>query len=162
MAQYALASDLGGTQLRVALVARDGNVTHRSSQPTDARRGRDDLLERFTRVLETTAAHVERQAIAGIGVAQAAPTNSDDGTMYNPPHLPGWDGFSAKAHLRASAWAGVVPRQRRHSRRARGIQLRRGARREEPALHGSGHGHWRRHSAGRQAVHRRTRFRGAR
>ena len=96
MAQYALASDLGGTQLRVALVARDGKVTHRSTQPTDARRGRDDLLERFTRALERTAAHVDKAAIAGIGVAQAAPTNSDDGTMYNPPHLPGWDGFSAK------------------------------------------------------------------
>ena len=96
MTQYALASDLGGTHLRVGLVDRDGNVVHRNSVLAEAFRGRDYLLDLFVRELEAAAARVDRRAIVGIGVAQAGPTNSDDGTMYNPPHLPGWDGFSAK------------------------------------------------------------------
>ena len=96
MTQYALASDLGGTHLRVGLVDRDGNIVYRNSVLAEAWRGRDHVLELFVRELERAAAPVDRRSIAGIGVAQAGPTNSEDGTIYNPPHLPGWDGFSAK------------------------------------------------------------------
>ena len=96
MTHYALASDLGGTHLRVGLVDRDGNIVHRNSVRAEAWRGRQHVLELFVRELERAAAPVNRGSIAGIGVAQAGPTNSEDGTMYNPPHLPGWDGFSAK------------------------------------------------------------------
>ena len=99
MTQYALAADLGGTQLRVALVDREGKVTWRSAILTEGHRGRDDVLERFVAVLERAASGVERTSLVGIGVAQAGATNSDDGTMYNPPYLPDWDGFSAKPML---------------------------------------------------------------
>ncbi len=96
MTQYALASDLGGTHLRVGLVDRDGNIVYRNSVLAEAWRGRDHVLELFVWELERAARPVDRRSIAGIGVAQAGPTNSEDGTIYNPPHLPGWDGFSAK------------------------------------------------------------------
>ena len=99
MAQYALAADLGGTQLRVALVDRDGNVTRRNAIPTLAQQGRDDVMERFVAALQQTASAVERASLVGIGVSQAGPTNSDTGMMYNPPNLPGWDGFSPNPTL---------------------------------------------------------------
>ena len=99
MTQYALAADLGGTQLRVALVDRDGNVTHRNAIPTLTQQGRDDVMKRFVAALEQMASNVDRASIVGIGVSQAGPTNSDTGTMYNPPNLPGWDGFSPKPIL---------------------------------------------------------------
>ena len=99
MTQYALVADLGGTQLRVALVNRDGNVTNRSSIPTLAHQGRDDVMGRFVSALQQTASAVVRASIVGIGISQAGPTNSETGMMYNPPNLPGWDGFSPKPIL---------------------------------------------------------------
>lgn len=99
MTQYALVADLGGTQLRVALVDRDGNVTRRNAIPTLAQQGRDDVMERFVAALQQMASAVERASLVGIGVSQAGPTNSETGMMYNPPNLPGWDGFSPKPTL---------------------------------------------------------------
>lgn len=99
MTQYALVADLGGTQLRVALVDRDGNVAHRNAIPTLAQQGRDDVMERFVAALQQMASTVERASLVGIGVSQAGPTNSETGMMYNPPNLPGWDGFSPKPIL---------------------------------------------------------------
>ena len=99
MTQYALVADLGGTQLRVALVNRDGNVTNRSAIPTLAHQGRDDVMGRFVAALQQTASAVVRASLVGIGISQAGPTNSETGMMYNPPNLPGWDGFSPKPIL---------------------------------------------------------------
>lgn len=93
-ADYALAADLGGTQMRAALVDRQGRVSHKRAAPTQAHQGRDDVLRRLVALLQDVASRVPREAIAGVGLALAGPTDPQTGTLYNPPNLPGWDRFS--------------------------------------------------------------------
>lgn len=107
MDRFVLAADLGGTDIRVALVDRGGHVSQRHVTPTLADRGRDDVLTRLVAALERVASSVGRASLAGIGVSLASPTDPDTGVMYNPPNLPGWDGFSVKPVLEERFSLGV-------------------------------------------------------
>ena len=101
MKAYALAADLGGTQIRVAIVDRQGGILERHAIPTLAQRPRDDVVRRFVEALKQVAENVEVVALAGVGVSLASPTDPETGVMYNPPNLPGWDGFSLKPVIEA-------------------------------------------------------------
>ena len=99
MTRFALAADLGGTLIRVALVDRDGHLHHRFDTPTIANQGLDLTLDRFLSAVERVASQVDLALLVGIGVAVASPTDPETGTMYNPPNLPGWDLVSVKPIL---------------------------------------------------------------
>ena len=99
MRQYALTADLGGTQIRVALVDRDGGIPNRYAAPTLAHLGRDEVVNRLVAALERVASVARPESLVGIGVSLAGPTDPETGVMYNPPNLPGWDGFSLKPVL---------------------------------------------------------------
>ena len=97
--RYALAGDLGATNMRAALVDVEGRVHHRRSVPTLAERGRDDVLERLLLIFEQVKSLAGDGQVIGIGVAVAGPTDPATGVMYNPPNIPAWHGFSAKPAL---------------------------------------------------------------
>ena len=99
MKTHALAADLGGTNIRVALLDREGRISHRYSTPTLAHLGRDAVLERFLAAIDQVRASGDLASVAGIGVSVASPVDPDSGVMHDPPNLPGWDGFSAKPTL---------------------------------------------------------------
>ena len=99
MKTHALAADLGGTNTRVALLDKDGRMSHRRSFPTVASQGRDAVMERLADGLERAIAQVDRSSVVGVGVSVASPTDPETAVMYDPPNLPGWDGFSPKPVL---------------------------------------------------------------
>lgn len=97
----ALAIDVGGTNTRVAVVDRDGSVLQRERAPTLAEQGTEQAMARLT----ATASRLMLAAggrFAGVGIALGSPVDPETGIMYNPPSLPGWDGFSPKAALEES------------------------------------------------------------
>ena len=99
MNSLALAVDFGGTNIRVALLDRQANISHRHSVPTLAHLGRDAVLERLIGALEHAITSEDRSDIVGIGASLASPTDPETGTMHGPPNLPGWHGFSPKKAL---------------------------------------------------------------
>ena len=56
MRTHAVAADVGGTRIRVALVSRDGRLSYRREVPTLAQEGREAVLERLTAALEQAVA----------------------------------------------------------------------------------------------------------
>ena len=96
MTDYALSADLGGTQLRVALVDREGALHERYATDTLAQQGREAVVNNLVRALGHVAGMVDRASMVGIGVSMPGPIDPDDGTVYNPPNLPGWGIYSAK------------------------------------------------------------------
>ena len=58
MTQYALAIDVGGTQIRSALIDSDGNIAHREAIPTLAQQGRDDVLKRLVAIAVNVASRM--------------------------------------------------------------------------------------------------------
>lgn len=99
MTEYALSADLGGTQLRVALVDREGALHERHATETLAQQGREAVVENLVRALGHVAGRVDKASIVGIGVSMPGPIDPTDGTVYNPPNLPGWGTYSAKDRI---------------------------------------------------------------
>ena len=99
MEPHVLATDIGGTNTRVAIVNSQGRLTNRFAIPTEGHTGRDSVVHRLVSVIEKTLASTKRSQIIGVGVAVAGPTDLYTGVMHNPPHLPGWDGFTLKPVL---------------------------------------------------------------
>ena len=97
-----LAIDLGGTNIRVAVVDRGGAVLQRERERTQAHLGPEHAMARLTETATRLMHSAGDGQIAGIGVALGSPVDPDTGTMYNPPSLPGWDGFSPKHALEES------------------------------------------------------------
>ena len=86
MTEYALAADLGGTNIRVALVDADGNISARHSTETLAREGRDAVMNRLVDAFEHVAS-TRLPAVKGVGLSLASPVEPGTGVMYNPPNL---------------------------------------------------------------------------
>lgn len=91
MTEFALVADLGGTQIRIALVDAAGNVAARHSTQTLAREGRDAVMGRLVEALELVASTNCSKSIEGVGLSLASPVEPGTGVMYNPPNLgPEW------------------------------------------------------------------------
>ena len=90
MTQAALAFDLGGTDLRAALVTRDGVVRQALTVPTQASGGVAAILSQMTGLADQLLATKPKGEIAGIGLAAPGPLDPTAGLMIAPPTLPGW------------------------------------------------------------------------
>jgi glucokinase len=85
-----LAVDLGGTNLRVAVVGMDGSLTHRKHAPTAAELGPASVLERMAELIQTVADDAGLAADASVGIASPGPINPRTGVVYFTPNLLGW------------------------------------------------------------------------
>ncbi|MEO5613802.1 MAG: ROK family protein [Cypionkella sp.] len=90
MTQAALAFDLGGTDLRAALVTRDGAVRQALTVSTQATGGVAAILNQMTGLADQLLATEPKGEIAGIGIAAPGPLDPTAGLMIAPPTLPGW------------------------------------------------------------------------
>jgi glucokinase len=94
--KLALGIDLGGTQLRVALVDAAGRIVRRAAAATDLA-GPQAVLRQIRHLHgELGAADVD---VIGIGVSAPGPLDSETGTIIAIPTLPGWDDFPLAATL---------------------------------------------------------------
>ena len=93
----ALAMDLGGNWIRVALVTRVGEILWRERIPTDAHEGGPPVIARMEASFKRGLSQIKDRTLAGIGMGLAGPVDPDTGVMYMPPNIPGLDGVSFKS-----------------------------------------------------------------
>lgn len=88
MLSQVIAIDLGGTNIRAALVNADGSVVQRETVPTAAEDGPDAVIERIASMIE----RVQHDAEVGVpvGIASPGPLDPREGTILFTPNLPGW------------------------------------------------------------------------
>lgn len=94
MTRSALAVDLGGTNLRVAVVAADGTLSHRRSMPTEAAAGPRAVTDRIAALLDETARAARLGTDVPAGIAVPGPVAPRQGIVYFMPNLPGWHDFA--------------------------------------------------------------------
>jgi glucokinase len=91
MTDVAIAVDLGGTNIRAAIVTRDGEVRHHRSVRTAARGGVYAVVDQMvTLVNEVLDAHGTRLS-AGLGVVAPGPLEPRAGIVRFAPNLAGWE-----------------------------------------------------------------------
>jgi glucokinase len=77
--KLAIGIDLGGTNLRAALVTRDGTVIIKKKEPTSER-----ILDSLVMLSESFFS----EDVAGIGLGVAGLIDRESGTMINSPNIP--------------------------------------------------------------------------
>lgn len=98
----ALAVDLGGTELRAALVDRTGAILAHAATTTAAREGPDAVIDQIVGLVDGlrdrgTGGHVR---ILGLGVGAPGPLDPVAGIAVAPPTLDGWYDVPLAARLR--------------------------------------------------------------
>lgn len=89
---YSVGVDLGGTNIRVALVDRAGGIRHWTRRPTRAEEGPERVVRRIQEAIADVlnAAGVDRKDVVGIGIGAPGPLDWRTGVVLSPPNLPGW------------------------------------------------------------------------
>jgi glucokinase len=95
----AIAIDLGGTQLRAALVDASGAIIARASAATDVFGGPPAIVAQMQQLCAGIGLEEHRSGIVGLGVCAPGPLDSETGTIIGIPTLPGWEDFPMAATL---------------------------------------------------------------
>src|SRR5512134_3699547 len=84
--------DLGGTNVKTAVVARNGRMLGKDSRPTRAAEGPDVVIDTMVASVEQAAenAQVDPSDMLAVGVGAPGPMNWQTGVVFSPPNLPGW------------------------------------------------------------------------
>ena len=105
-----LVADLGATHARVAVSDLAGTPLAETAGDNDIARGPETILgwasERFAELLE----EIGRPArdVRGIGIGVPGPVEFASGRPFNPPIMPGWDGYSIPSWFQSDYDAPVL------------------------------------------------------
>jgi glucokinase len=92
----AIAIDLGGTQIRAAIVDAQGRVQNRTATNTRTYEGADVIVDQIA----TAAKALASAEIAGIGVSAPGPLDTEEGVALGLPSIPGFDNYPLLQKLR--------------------------------------------------------------
>jgi glucokinase len=102
--------DLGGTNIKAALVDDEGRLVAFHTEPTQAARGPEDAAARMGRAVHTLAslAGVATADIARVGLGSPGPLDIPAGKIVQAGNLPGWDAFPLRDRVAAHCGLAVT------------------------------------------------------
>jgi glucokinase len=86
----AVGVDLGGTQVRAALVDDAGTVIRRAATMTDTQGGPEAVIGQIAGLVDAVLADEERASVVGVGVAAPGPLDDERGLALAIPTLRGF------------------------------------------------------------------------
>ena len=102
MDSFAIALDLGGTQLRAALVNRRGQVLKRISVPTAASEGPGVVIQQLSDASMAMSDGIDSRCLAGVGLSAPGPLNTLEGIALSMPTIRGFQNIRLRERLEAS------------------------------------------------------------
>lgn len=92
MSDFVLGIDLGGTNIKTALVDSGGSIVRQESRPTGDDTSPGAVMGAMTAAAEAVIveAGVPRDQVRTAGVGAPGPMNWQTGLVYSPPNLQGW------------------------------------------------------------------------
>lgn len=95
---YVIAVDLGGTQLRAALVGADGRIVAHERVATLVAEGPAAVVGRMLALIARVHAALPPGApLLGVGIGAPGPLDPFTGVVHAPPHLTGWSDVPLRA-----------------------------------------------------------------
>lgn len=89
--EYLIGVDLGGTQMRAALVAASGALIAFERTLTYVESGPDAVITRLAELIARVREALPPDGtIRGVGVGSPGPLNPQTGVVYAPPNMQGW------------------------------------------------------------------------
>jgi glucokinase len=99
MADKTLAFDLGGTNLRCAIVTGDGEVQAEERALTEGERGVDVVIDHMADLIELVASQGDLPGDVPVGVAAPGPLDPNTGIVRFSPNLSGWTNVPLRSRL---------------------------------------------------------------
>lgn len=87
---HVIAVDLGGTNIRVAVISESGKMEHRTRTQTRASEGPDAVIGRIGGLVNEVVREARLGREVPVGVASPGPLNPRTGVVHYTPNLPGW------------------------------------------------------------------------
>jgi len=99
--QVVIGVDLGGTNLRTALLSPDGEVLDRQKEATQAVVGWKQVVSRLIRNIQRLEAVARQQGmdVAAVGVGAPGVIQMDKGIVVKSPNFPDWNNLPLKDEL---------------------------------------------------------------
>ncbi len=84
--------DLGGTNVKTAVVSRDRKLIAKDSRPTQAENGPEAVMDIMAQSIRDvlSAENIPISQVLAAGFGAPGPLNWQTGIVYSPPNLPGW------------------------------------------------------------------------
>jgi glucokinase len=101
MKPYAVGVDLGGTNLKGALVDRGEGLVERTQYATEADRGPEHVVDRIGAIAEEMVAAAPNSSVAGVGIGAPGAVNWNRTTVSRPPNFPGWETINLQSALQS-------------------------------------------------------------
>lgn len=89
--------DLGGTNVRVALVREDGHIIQVVKEATEVTFGVEHVIAKIIRMIESIENY---QEVSGIGMGVPGPVDTENGIMMLATNLPGFQGYPMAETIR--------------------------------------------------------------
>ena len=100
MPDFSIGVDLGGTNLRIAAVSREGQFLERVDLEAKAVRGPDQLLDDMcTTVLRLIESHRSQGKFLGAGMGIPGVVDIETGVIIKSANLPGWSNYPVRAEI---------------------------------------------------------------
>ena len=94
MKKIVLATDLGGTNLRMAAIAEDGEILYRTKYRTPRTEIADDIVSAISEAANECLQAVEKKGkVTALAAAVPGIVNAEEGIIYKAPNLAALDGF---------------------------------------------------------------------
>lgn len=103
MPSWALGIDLGGTNIKIAVVDELKGILFEDTQPTDAAAGPEGVVRQLAfmadAIYQRAAETLDTGFFAGIGLGAPGAVDAEKGTLSYPPNLPGWGRYDLRDQL---------------------------------------------------------------
>ena len=109
MAGYAIGVDLGGTNLRVAVVDDAGKLLEKLTTGTQVSRGRERVITEMCADIQQLAKKFKSAgSLMGIGLGVPGIFDLHTGYLHESPNLPGWDNYPVREEIEQRLGTRVV------------------------------------------------------
>nr|WP_144927691.1 ROK family protein [Paenibacillus bovis] len=87
MRDYTIGIDLGGTNLRVALVDKNGTILQELERSTEPEKGPEFVVRNMVEMIQSVKGDHQ---VDSVGIGSPGPLNPRTGVIIEPPNLTGW------------------------------------------------------------------------
>ncbi|WP_118830335.1 ROK family protein [Salinibacter ruber] len=101
MSSYAIGVDIGGTNLKAALVAREDGLLEQTQRPTEARKGPEHVTSQITGLVTDLIDLAPSDAVMGVGIGAPGAVNWERTTVSHPPNIDDWESVNLRASLQS-------------------------------------------------------------
>ncbi len=95
----AIGIDVGGTNLKFGLVARNGKILRKEVLPALAHLGHKAVLKQIVKGIREISSEIKRTGVLGLGIGTPGLVDSKNGIVYDLTNIPGWKNVPLKKIL---------------------------------------------------------------